>query len=198
MMNCVTDTRWRRFAYPAVIMVLIVAGGCAKEAKPPAAADTPTSAVKTFYDWRIHSRMTGLPTPSQLTGMAPYVSKALYAALEQERTRNPGFTEGDLFSSLFDGPTSFRLGKAESRGNEEYIVPVRFFSGRQLPAVNWVDHVKVVREGDAFVVADVEFGNHWNFGDDGTLTKALQQGLPDHAEHKATAVESEKRSANAP
>ena len=81
--------------------------------------------------------------------------------------------ESDLFSSMFEGPTSFTMGDAESQG-EEHIVPVRFMSARQLPAINWVDRVHVVREHGHYVVADVEYANHWHLGSNATLREALR------------------------
>jgi hypothetical protein len=80
--------------------------------------------------------------------------------------------ESDLFSSMFEGPTSFTMGDAESQGDER-IVPVRFMSARHLPAINWVDRVHVVRENGHYVVADVEYANHWHLGSNATLREAL-------------------------
>ena len=88
-----------------------------------------------------------------------------------ERKRLLG--ESDLFSSMFDGPTSFTMGEIETQG-DEHVLPVRFMSGRQLPAVNWIDRIRVVRENDHYVVADVEYANHWSLGNNATLLGVLR------------------------
>lgn len=158
-------------------------GACARSSS--AADATPQEVVKAFYDWRIRSQMTGAPDEQQLSEMAPYVSAellALLAAAPPAAAANPGkksrsarraFTEGDLFSSLFDGPTTFKVQSLETQGAEQFV-PVRFTSAKQLPAVNWVDRIKVVNEDGHYVVADIEYGSHWEFGTRSTLSDALK------------------------
>lgn len=152
---------------------------------------TPQGAVEAFYEWRIRSQMTGAPDQDQLAQMSPYITEELRALLATARptagdiSKKPAkrkggrnkraFAEGDLFSSLFDGPTSFTMDKdeVETHGNE-HVVPVRLTSAKQLPAVNWVDKVKVVNEGDRYLVADIEYGSHWEFGANATLMGTLK------------------------
>jgi hypothetical protein len=133
--------------------------------------------------------MTGAPTAEQLAQMSPYLSGELRQLLGEARARyeadlakapdeKPAFAEGDLFTSLFEGATTFIADDAQPNGPDEHIVPVRFTSARQLPAVNWIDNVRVVRENGAWVVADVEYGNHWAFGNKGTLVQALKGKAP--------------------
>ena len=187
-------------------------GRNANEASHHVPAATPEAAVKGFLNWRINSQITGTPDAAQLEAMAPYISEELRGLLEKareeyespepsplalSRERERGsrlksylkerkrlLGESDLFSSMFDGPTSFTLGEIETRG-AEYVVPVRFMSGRQLPAVNWIDRVRVVRENDHYVVADVEYANHWSLGSNATLLGML----------KGTAAKRDKRRA---
>jgi hypothetical protein len=167
------------------LAALIALLGCTEKDAPPPAAPSPERAVKIFYDGRIASRMTGAPSATQLASMKPYVSGELHALLAQARTRYesdlarapgemPAFAEGDLFSSLFDGPTSFSIGDVETDG-AAHIVPVRFVSAKRLPAVNWIDRVRVVQENGVYVIADVEYGNHWSFGAKGTLLQSLKE-----------------------
>ena len=168
-----------------LLVLLIALSGCAQDKSAPAAAPSPERAVKSFYDWRLASRMTGAPTAVQLQTMKPYISAELHDLLAQARLRyeadlarspdeKPSFAEGDLFSSLFEGPTSFTTGDVEAHG-AEHIVPVRFVYAGQLPAVNWIDRVHVVEENGAYVIADIEYGNHWNVGAKGTLVGSLKQ-----------------------
>lgn len=154
-------------------------GACSRAEAPDA---TPQGVVQAFYEWRIRSQITGAPDERQLSEMAPYVSAELLALLataptaaagKKPRSMRRAFTEGDLFSSVFDGPTTFKVQIPETQGAEQFV-PVRFTSAKQLPAVNWVDRIKVVNEDGHYVVADIEYGSHWEFGARSTLSGALK------------------------
>jgi hypothetical protein len=147
-------------------------------------AATPQAAVTGFLNWRINSQVTGTPDAEQLEAMAPYISAELHGLLQKAREeydsgkgrskeRKRLLRESDLFSSMFEGPTSFSMGDVETQG-DEHVVPVRFMSGRQLPAINWIDRVRVVQENGHYVVADVEYANHWSLGNHATLLGVLQ------------------------
>jgi len=167
-------------------------------------ATTPEAAVKGFLDWRINSRMAGAPDAAQLEEMSPYISEELRSWLGKAReeyenkkpslpalsrkelekgtrvkplskreTRSRMLGESDLFSSMFEGPTSFTMGESEAE-DSTHVIPVRFMSGRQLPAINWTDRVRVVRENNHYVVADIEYANHWSLGSRSTLLDALK------------------------
>ena len=164
-------------------------------------AATPQAAVTGFLNWRINSQITGTPDAEQLEAMAPYISAELHGLLQKAREEYEGIRpsplalsrerergsrlkpslkerkrllgESDLFSSMFEGPTSFSMGDVETQG-DEHVVSVRFMSGRQLPAINWIDRVRVVQENGHYVVADVEYANHWSLGSHATLLGVLQ------------------------
>jgi hypothetical protein len=147
-------------------------------------ATTPQAAVTGFLNWRINSQITGTPDAEQLEAMAPYISAELRGLLQKAREEYDGgkgrsrerkrlLGESDLFSSMFEGPTSFSTGDVETQG-DAHVVPVRFMSGRQLPAINWIDRVRVVQENGHYVVADVEYANHWSLGNHATLLGVLQ------------------------
>ena len=145
-------------------------------------ADPKIETVKAFYNWRIDQNINGVPTQDQLEAMEPYLSKELTGLLkETSRDYSPAdkssdartIENGDWFTSMFDGPTSFRVGEVQNTGNR-YLVSVRFTSAQQLPAVNWHDRIVVVEEDGKHVIANVVFENHWAFKDDATLIDALK------------------------
>jgi hypothetical protein len=159
--------------------------GCSKAKAPD---NSPAGIVSQFYTWRINSRMTGAPTADQLEGIRPLISDELQTLLQRTsettdasktqtgaRKRQPAFTDGDLFSSIAAGPTSFKTGPAEPLANDEHVIPVRFMSAKQLPAINWTDRVKVINQNGHYVVADIEYANHWQAGGNGTLVKSLKK-----------------------
>jgi len=187
-------------------------GRSSSEAAKYVPAATPLAAVTGFLNWRINSQITGTPDAEQLEAMAPYISEELYGLLEKAREEYEGIRpsplalsrerergsrlkpslmerkrllgESDLFSSMFEGPTSFSMGDVETQG-DAHVVPVRFMSGRQLPAINWIDRVRVVQENGHYVVADVEYANHWSLGSNATLLGILKGAKPKRDKRRA-------------
>jgi hypothetical protein len=149
---------------------------------------TPESAIESFYAARIASGARGTPSVDELERLAPLISVELHDLLQEallkhhkiasrsKQTRR-SFVEGDLFSSLFDGPTSLVVGDSEALAGDEFFVTVKLTSAKQLPALTWTDKVRVVRERGRYVVADIEYGNHWAFGSRTRLISSLQSAM---------------------
>lgn len=175
------------FAAVSAVSCLALLDACSQQHKTP--DNTPAGIVSQFYTWRIQSHMTGAPTADELEGMRPLISTELQTLLTRvsdkaagadkdkasRKKHKPAFTDGDLFSSIAMGPTSFTMGEAEVLDNDIRVIPVRFMSARQLPAINWTDRVKVINENGRYVLADIEYANHWQAGGNGTLVKLLRK-----------------------
>lgn len=179
----------------AALFVGVLMSGCAKTQGAP--DPTPQGVVKGFYDWRIRSQMTGAPSAQQLAEMGPFISAELRQLLadvqpeaqaadsngnpqvgkKSKQRRRRAFSEGDLFSSIFDGPTTFKVDAVQTQGADQFV-PVTFTSAKQLPSVNWVDRIKVISEDGHYVVADIEYGSHWEFGVRASLVDALKGKTP--------------------
>lgn len=171
-----------------LLLACVAALSSCKPDTTQARDDSPAGVVTQFYNWRIQSHMTGVPDAGQIEDMRPWISSELQALLldssrqadkqaaaqSGKKPKQPVFTDGDLFSSISQGPTSFRTGMTEALANDAHVVPVRFASGRQLPAINWTDRVKVINENGHYVVADVEYANHWQAGG-GSLLNSLKR-----------------------
>jgi hypothetical protein len=164
--------------HTVAVLSLCLASGCGT----PIISDPAVEAVKDFYDWRIAEQTKGMPSAEQLARMEPYLSKELRALLKEtsgdyEPSKAPSeartIENGDWFTSMFDGPTSFRVGEVQTDG-ARHIVAVRFTAAQQLPAVNWHDRIVVIEEDGRHVIANVQYENHWAFKDDATLIDALK------------------------
>lgn len=149
--------------------------------------DSPGDVVEDFYALRLELGTTGAPAPAELERMAPYLSTELRELLAQARKRRedeaarapaekPSFAEGDLFSSLFEGPTSFQVGADEATG-DVHRVSVQLAHDLQQPVVSWTDKVVVGDEAGRWVVADIEYGGSWEFGNKGSLVSMLKRAL---------------------
>ena len=168
------------------ITVILLSLACVLPLRPAHAADSPAAVVSAFYKQRLALNFSGAPTPQQLQALSPYLSQHLQALLErawQKRERDrarapdekPAFAEGDLFSSLFEGPTSFAIA-----GNEvlvhEYAVTVRF----KHEETTWKDTVRLANKQGRVVIVDIEYGGDWPFAAKGTLVSALDEGMISH------------------
>ena len=198
------------FALPALALSLIAAGlftACGSKpaaevaAAPPAVlpAAAPEQVVADLYAALNTLRPSGAPTDAQRRILAPLLSAELTGLLQRADaartaaraaapTEKPPFTDGDLFSSLFEGPTAFTVGKAVSAAAApggrlgDLQVPVDLVhtidpaAGGGEPAT-WTDTVLLREENGRFVVADIAFGGGWDFANKGTMIAALRAGL---------------------
>lgn len=143
----------------------------------------PQDAVAGLYRTLGTVHVRGAPSDAQLESIAPYLSEELREGLraarrlqESERARSPGekppFTDGDLFSSLFEGPSRFEIvGDTASEGRHHVVV--RFTYDGASPTVSWEDVAVVEKERGHWVVSDVRYGGDWDFAAQGSLRKAL-------------------------
>ena len=152
-----------------------------------ACRSAPQAVVQQFYRAAIAGRVSGAPTTDQLATLAPYLSDTLHALLVAARKRNeadaarapdekPSFAEGDLFSSLFEGPNAVEVLADSVRGSSR-VATVRMTYNGATPAVTWIDHVVLVRGKRGYVIDDVEYGGQWDFASKGTLKSSLATAL---------------------
>lgn len=170
--------RRRRVPRAAYVAMTVVLSACrAKEAA------TPADAVVQFYTMRDAIGVQGAPTPKELAALRPFIADTLARGLaladsvrESDKRRapdeKPGFVEGDLFSSVFEGSTSFRVMPTTS-ASAPYTVPVEFADERAKPVVRWVDTAIVIVERGRLVVQDVRYGGTWDFANKGRLLDQL-------------------------
>jgi hypothetical protein len=150
-------------------------------------ARTPTGVVERFYELRIDSEMSGAPTPDEFEAIEPYLTPELHGLLEEAGKQRdleaaaapdekPAFADGDLFSSLFEGPTAFRVVGERPRGDARRVA-VRFTSRHGPESVSWEDTVVVVPQDGDWAIADVEYSGSWEFASRGTLKSNLRRAL---------------------
>ena len=193
----------RSGAAACVASVLVACSPAPKTAQPAAdeaASAAPTvdpavgaarEAVSLFYTAVAKLRPSGAPTAEQRTELAPLLSAELIDLLERAdaaRTaaraaapmEKPPFTDGDLFSSLFEGPTAFTVGEPQTGAAGEWRVPVTLTystGAKDEKPTEWTDTVVLREESGRFVVTDIAFGGSWDFANKGTMRDALRAGL---------------------
>lgn len=193
----------RSGAAACVASVLVACSPAPKTAQPAgdeAASAAPTvdpavgaarEAVSLVYTAVAKLRPSGAPTAEQRTELAPLLSAELIdllARTDAARTatraaapmEKPPFTDGDLFSSLFEGPTVFTVGEPQTGAAGEWRVPVTLTystGAKDEKPTEWTDTVVLREESGRFVVTDIAFGGSWDFANKGTMLEALRAGL---------------------
>jgi hypothetical protein len=147
----------------------------------------PESVVDQFYAAWFESRPDGLPDATAMQRLSPFLSPHLRelfvhaeaaqsAFMEQQPDEKPPLIEGNLFSSLFEGPHEYKVaGMEEHDGNARVMVDFTY-ADPQHPdqKVQWQDAVLLVRDGDAWRIDDIEYLGNWEFKPGARLTEVLQ------------------------
>ena len=164
------------------LLSLLVVAACTS-----APADTAASVVERFYATTIAQKVTGAPTSEQLAALSPYLTDTLRALLDAARRQNeteaartpdekPSFADGDLFSSLFEGPNAVDVIADSARGSMR-VATVQMTSTGANPPVTWTDRVVLVPRDGRLAIDDVEYGGTWDFANKGSLRATLASAL---------------------
>lgn len=160
-------------------LVLLLAA-CAQ--KTP---DSATVVAQRFYDYYFAQHMNnGLPTIEQCRQMGPMLSTALQDAFGRARREQdkfigahpdekPPWADGDLFSSLFEGATSYDITRVDQAPDHADVLVKLTFSNAGGRTLTWSDRLVLVRENAHWVIEDLEYGGNWDFANSGSLRRSL-------------------------
>ena len=161
-------------------------------ATTPAFADEPAAAVEAFYAvyGPLHVKGGGIPDATTRVRYAPVLSPRLNkqlvsAAAAQARltakVKNaaPPMLAGDIFSSLFEGARTWKIGACQVTGGVArcpvtlgYAPPL--VAGRKAEKpFNWNDTVLLVATPQGWKVDDVIYDAGYVFGNTGRLSSML-------------------------
>ena len=149
------------------------------------AAQSPGAAVVDFMT--MHQRLgnSGLPDAGSMNAYDAFVCPSLGAALrdarvhqEQFRASNPGekppMVEGDLFSSLFEGPDSYSAAGSKIEGVRASVT-MDLRHGEGSAATSWQDTVLLELDDGIWCISDVQYGGKWPSANRGRLSESLKQ-----------------------
>jgi hypothetical protein len=147
-------------------------------------ANTPAGVTNAFYRKYISYKMSGLPTPAQIKGISPYISKEIVDQIRADRTKQkaemkahpdekPSWIEGDLFSSMFEGATSFRLGEVRP-GDNRTEVDVHLAYKYKSDATEWMDTAVLEKVNGRWVITDILYKANWAFKSGASLRNTLK------------------------
>jgi hypothetical protein len=141
----------------AVFLALLAA--CWRPSEERQAKNT----VNAFYDVYMKVRPSGVPTKEQQAEFKKVISTGLAALLDEASTlEEDSFREtrieGDLFSSLDQGALSSKTMQCEIQNTSATCeVELTSVDDRNNSKLVWKDRVYASREGNRWVVDDIEF-----------------------------------------
>jgi hypothetical protein len=176
-----------------LLAMLLAAGPALAQAPAPPPAADPAAAVNAFYavyvPWRPQGG-GGIPDATARVRFQPVLSPRLNkqmadAARAQARltakVKNavPPMLEGDIFSSLYEGATAWKVGACQqsaqaARCTVALTYAERGAAGQKAPKpANWTDTVLLAQTPQGWKVDDVIYDAGFAFGNTGRLSSML-------------------------
>lgn len=126
----------------------------------------------------------GIPDAGGRAKLAPYLSPRLNKMLADGAAAQarfaakvkgaPPLIEGDLFSSMFEGATRWKLG-ACTVGGATASCPVAFaYAQKGRPPVDWTDTLLLAMTPQGWRIDDIGYGGGFQFGNTGKLSDTLK------------------------
>ena len=153
------------------------------------AMSTPAGAAETFYRTKMELKIDGLPQEWQLASLTGTITPELNRVFDKasftqaafiinKKEGKPPWIEGDLFSSLFEGVTTFKTGAASITGTTAEV-PLALTHTANGQTTQWTDHLilKQVQSG-SWLVDDLRYGGTWDAAARGTLRQRLTPPTP--------------------
>ncbi len=159
-------------------LILLVQAPRAGETGPAATANGFLAVYGSFHP------SDGIPDSGARAQLAPYLSPGLNRMLAETATVEarfaakikdaPPMIEGDLFTSMFEGATSWKPGACGIQGSAARC-PVAFTHAQtgETP-VAWTDTLILTNTSQGWRVNDIAYGGGFRFGNTGTLTDTLK------------------------
>lgn len=129
----------------------------------------------------------GIPDSAGRTRLAPFLSPGLNkliadgaaaeARFAAQVKNSPPLIEGDLFSSLFEGATGWKLADCSASGATGRCPVIFTHADAGHPAVTWTDTLLLVNTPQGWRVDDIAYGGGFQFGNTGKLTDTLRTVL---------------------
>lgn len=150
---------------------------------------TPEAFAASFYRTYMKLEVNGLPDARQMKALSPFLSADLLRLFEEARREQekfikenpdekPPWIEGDLFTSLFEGATSFRVGSfrvgsSEARA-ERTEVAIHLERRDQSGVSRWADTLVLARTKTGWKVSDILLKGEWQFKQGSSLRAILE------------------------
>jgi hypothetical protein len=135
----------------------------------------------------------GIPDVKTRGALAAYLSPALAHLLDDaaaaearfaaKNKDSPPLLEGDIFTSNFEGATSFAVRSCAASGETVACVMALSYDpkdGKNKPT-DWNDRLYLVKVKGDWRIDDIGYGATWAFGNKGRLSDTLKEAIGDSA-----------------
>ena len=168
-----------RIVFAAVLLLAIV---------PAFGQDNAAAVANGFYaQYASLPRAGGIPDATARARLAPFLSPRLGkliadAAAAQTRFMNrhkdsPPLIEGDLFSSLFEGFTTFKIGNCAGDGRKAECSVALVYQEKGQKPVRWTDSAILVSTATGWKLDDLAYKAGFTFGNTGLLSDTLKMAI---------------------
>jgi hypothetical protein len=156
---------------------------------PTLADDAVTASANAFYSASVGMRPAsggGIPASADRIRFQPFLTPRLNKALadaaaaearfKAKNKNSPPLIEGDIFSSLFEGPTAFKIGACHG---DATVQRCAIALSRQDPGqkpVAWTDTL-ILADSGGWKVDDIAYDANFAFGNTGSLGEMLKMVL---------------------
>ena len=168
----------KKLAAVSLLLALVV------PAQADDSADLTAAANRFYATYAALPRSGGLPGPAARARLAPLLSARLNgligdaaradARFHAKVKDSPPLFEGDLFSSLFEGFRSYKVGACSASGSAgRCTMQLHYQDPGQKPA-DWNDEVLFTKAKDGWKVDDIAYKAGFAFGNTGLASQTLK------------------------
>ena len=154
------------------------------------AADSPDKAAEGFYAaYSTFHPSDGIPDAAGRAKYAPFISPSLDKLLadgnaaeikfKKANKDSPPLIEGDLFTSMFEGATSYKVGACKLSGAQASCAVGLVYDDKKDPPIRWTDTVYLTKTKVGWRVDDIGYGGSWEYANKGRLGATLRQVIAD-------------------
>ncbi len=164
---------------PLLVLLFV----CGAPVAAQSSQSSPTRAAENFYRTYLKLKILGLPNNKEMRVLSPLITPDLRELFEAARStqakfmqehpdEKPPWGDGDLFSSLFEGAQSFRLGRPAVHGGRTEV-PVQLVYRQGGSTTRWSDVLVLVRSRNRWLVWDILLKGEWAFKNGESLRAVL-------------------------
>ena len=159
-------------------------------AAPASAADSPAKAAEGFYAvYSTFHPSDGIPDAAGRAKYAPFLSPFLDKLLadgnaaeirfNKANKNSPPLIEGDLFTSMFEGATSYKIGACKVSAAQASCVVDLVYDDKKDTPMRWTDTITLTKTKADWRVNDILYGGNWEYANKGKLSATLRQVISD-------------------
>jgi hypothetical protein len=170
--------------YPIPTLILLLLLACWAPVAGQRERRSPQVTADRFYRTYLKLKVRGLPNEKELKALSPFLTRDLQQLFKDARSTQqkyirehpddkPPWADGDLFTSLFEGANSFRLGEPRIKGARAEV-PVHLAYRGGGSTSRWSDVLVLTRTADGWRVWDILLKAEWTFKSGDSVRSVLR------------------------